>query len=474
MSGILARTLGGFGAVLPGGGGGGFDLLSLLVGGGGGGGAPILSSTGAPAGSLVMTQAGLGQVLPSGAVQLVSGGGGGGIGNVSSFIPNPSTLETGFNLLTGRGPSLFDYGSAFLAGGSNALSALQAGQAVVSGGQFISNAGELASLGIASPGTFGSAAGTAVSGASALSAAAGGVLAGIALGFTIYSGLQGAPTAQNIAMGAVSGAISGAALGGAAAAGAAYIAGAALAPATFGISLAVGAVAGALLGGGAAAMGKGGAAGRRPSPNERSAAVAQMAAGNLSAAIDAAQSLEDLQQILNMRWSPYNEVNIVAWDRDTHWVGAWTNGPPGAALALVKGNGEGGPPFPDVATMLADSRYLDFLEIQVGAGGSAVYRQDLTDKFKTKWADLLETFSNIPFGILESDRAAGLTRRTYLPFQQLYGLTPGAQQLFFSSDFYRRDLGATDDTIAWLMDRLREYSVRRDVDLTRQDFIFRG
>jgi hypothetical protein len=123
--------------------------------------------------------------------------------------------------------------------------------------------------------------------------------------------------------------------------------------------------------------------------------------------------------------------------------------------------------------MLADSRYLDFLEIQVGAGGSAVYRQDLTDKFKTKWADLLETFSNIPFGILESDRAAGLTRRTYLPFQQLYGLTPGAQQLFFSSDFYRRDLGATDDTIAFLIDRIREHSVRRDIDMTREDFIFR-
>jgi len=447
VSGLFSRALGGFGAFLPGGagGGGGFDLLSVLGFGGGGGGGPILSSTGAPAGGLVMTQAGLGQVLPSGAVKLVSGGAGGGVGDFSSFLPSPSTLQTGFNLVTGRGPSVFDFGTAFASGGANAIAALNAGQAVVSGGQFISNAGELAAAGISSPGVAG-ASSAGLTGA----AAASGVLAGIALGFTIFSGLQGAPTAMNIAIGTVSGGLSGAILGGA-------IGGIAGGPAGALVGGVIGAIAGGLLGGGSAALGKGGQ-GKKISAGERSAQIGAASAANLSSALDSAASIEDLVAIFNRQWAPHGEVQIVTdYQGVRYWAGDFDD-PPGA-LATVE--------------LMIIPEFLDALEIQVGQTGAPARRQDLIDKFRAKRDEILETLSNIPFGILESDRAAGLTRRTYAPFQTLYGLEKGTRQLFGSSEFYRQDLGGSDETIAWIMDRLREYSVRRDVDLNRQDFLFR-
>ena len=68
---------------------------------------------------------------------------------------------------------------------------------------------------------------------------------------------------------------------------------------------------------------------------------------------------------------------------------------------------------------------------------------------------------------------AGITRRTYLPFTQLYGMKPGTQQVLGSSELFRRDLGADDDTIAFLIQRIREVSVRKDIDLSREDFLFR-
>jgi len=74
--------------------------------------------------------------------------------------------------------------------------------------------------------------------------------------------------------------------------------------------------------------------------------------------------------------------------------------------------------------------------------------------------------------MIESDAAAGITRRTYLPFQKIYGLDPSKSALFASSDFYRQQLGADDNTVQFLFDRLREVSKARSlVDMTRQDFL---
>jgi len=443
MSGVLSNVFSGFRAVVPGvagGGGAGGDLLSLIGSAWGGG--QILSSTGAPAGSMVMTQAGLGQVMPSGAVRLVSDGAGGGVGDFSSFLPSPSTLQTGFDLVTGRGPSVFDFGTAFAAGGANAITALSSGQAVVSGGQFISNAGELALAGVSSPG----AAGASTSFGSAASA----VLAGAALGFTIYSGLQGEPTAMNIALGTISGALSGMMLG-------AYI-GSVFPGVGTAVGAIVGAIAGGLLGGGSAALGKGGQ-GKKISAGERSAQIGAASAANLSSALDQAASIEDLVAIFNRQWAPHGEVQILTtYQGVTYWAGDFDD-PPGA-LATVE--------------LMIIPEFLDALEIQVGQTGAPARRQDLIDKFRAKRDEILETLSNIPFGILESDRAAGLTRRTFLPFQELYKIPRGTQQLFGSSEFYRRDLGGDDATVDWLIDRLRERSVQRDVDLSLTDFLFRG
>jgi hypothetical protein len=354
---------GGLGAVVPG-------LGGLATGGGGGGGGILtaLLGSGTPgAGSIAGPSVGYGS--PGGSFSL-------------SNLPTPPVGSFG-------GGSLFS-GTNLGAMWNAPIGALFSSDVVFSGGQLISNAGELAAAGIESAGVAGASsfAGAGLTLAGAFTGAA----AGLGLGLTIYSALQGAPTIQNIAFSGAAGALSGAVLG--ATVGSIFPG---IGTVVGGI---VGAVAGGALGGGAAALGKGGAV-KRQTPNERSAQAAQLAAGNLSVAIDAATTLEQLQQILNMKWSPYNEVNIVAYARaGTHWIGRWTNGP-SPVLAIVKGNGESGPFFPDVSRMLSDPRYIDNLEIQVGAGGSAVYHQALTEKFQAKWWALLAAMAKAVFGFRE-------------------------------------------------------------------------
>src|SRR6266545_22898 len=357
-------------------------------------------------------QGGLGAAIP-GAGGLGGGGGGGGGGLVNLFQqgsgggPFASSVSGsaavpggGFSFSNLPTPPLSSFGSSLMPSSVQALLnfplvGIGSDFVALSGGQVISSASELALAGVESSGIAGSSA--AISAGATVGTALGGIAAGAALAFTIYSGLQGAPTAANITTGAITGMIAGGVLG---------------TLINFPIGTIVGALAGGLLGGGSAALGKGGAV-KKESPNERSARVAQIAAGNLSAAIDAASTLEELRGILNMRWSPYNEVNIVAYARaGTHWMGAWTNGP-STILALVKGNGEALTPFPPLEIMLDDPRYIDNLEIQVGAGGSAVYNQALTEKFQAKWRAILAKMAQGVFGFTENlDRAFNLVPDT--------------------------------------------------------------
>jgi hypothetical protein len=191
---------------------------------------------------------------------------------------------------------------------------------------------------------------------------------------------------------------------------------------------------------------------------ERSAEIGRRGAENLQSAISRATSIEDMVAIFNTRWAPNGEVQILTVYQGTlYWAGDQDD--PG-----------GQPATPELMVI---PEFLDALDIRVGQTGAPETNATLVTAFRAKRDELLETLSAIPFGILESDRGAGVTRRTYLPFQKIYGLEKGQQQLFGSSEFYRRDLGGEDDTIAFLLDRLREYSVRKDVDLTRTEFLFR-
>ncbi len=286
----------------------------------------------------------------------------------------------------------------------------------------------------------------AASGGLTVGGAATGVLAGIALGFTIYGGLRQERNFENIALNTVSGAASGAVLG------------AVIGSVVPGVGTAIGAVIGAIAGGAAAGGTTGLKAPRRPSSEDLSGRVAVQAADNLGNAIASATSIEDLVEIFNRRWAPHGEVRIATvFEGVTYDAGDFDD--PARAAATP--------------ALMVIPEFLDSLVITVGPTGRGERNQTLIDKFRGKRDELLETLSNIPFGILESDQAAGITRRTYLPFQELYRLQPGRNQLFGSGDLYRRDLGGDEATVAFLLDRLREYSVRRDIDIARQDFLYR-
>jgi hypothetical protein len=470
VSGLFAQALRGFsgalGVAAGSAGGSGFDLLNLFTGGGSGGGA-VLSPTGAPTGTLVMMPSGqLAQVTPTGGLQ----SGGIGLDTALGYLGSANQL---YGTVSGSGQSLTTQlgitGGGYLQAlgatpiasiGTSGLSAAVAttalGQSlgfytasggIVAGSSVAGGAAagglELASAGV-SGGAYGAGATSAAtlgySGASTVGSVAAGVLAGAALAYTIYSGLSQEPTAQNMAMNAVSGALSGAVLG------------TMIFP---GIGTVVGAVAGGLAGAFTTGLKYNG---KKLSADERSRMVGEAAAGNLSSAIDQAGSIEDLVTIFNTRWAPHGEVQIVTTYQGLYyWAGDWDD--PAANLATTQ--------------LMIIPEFLDALDIQVGSTGTPARRQDLVDKFRGKRDQLLEALSNVPIEVIESDRAAGITRRSYMPFTQIYGMKPGTQQIVSSSELLRRDLGADDETIAFLIQRIREVSVRKDVDISRQDFLFR-
>ena len=432
--------------------GGGF-LETLFGGGGSGGGGSILSPTGSPSGSLIMTQGGLGYVTPTGGVQAVGGGGTSiGLGN----IPTPPV-----------GSFLTSGGSSYLAavqatpisaiaqyGFATAVAQTQAGIALgfaVPGGTTLTVTGATAGAPLIVGGAGGSVggAGVATAGAAGLSAgaAASGVLAGVALGFTIYSALQGPPTAQNIALSAVSGAVSGAVLGG--------VLGTLISPGIGTIiGAGIGALAGGAAGGGAAALGK---EPKKATAGERSEAAAQIAAGNFSGAVDAAASIEDLVAIFNTKWSLYGELQVfTTYQGVFYWAGDFDDPPQAAATSAL----------------MIIPEFLDNLHVQVGQTGAPRERTDLADKFRAKRDSLLEILGNVPVGTYETDPLARVTRRSTFPVSQIYGMAPGSGQLGYSTELFKQDLQADDATVAFLIRRIREVGNKQDLDISRQDFLF--
>jgi hypothetical protein len=65
-----------------------------------------------------------------------------------------------------------------------------------------------------------------------------------------------------------------------------------------------------------------------------------------------------------------------------------------------------------------------------------------------------------------------VTRRSTFPISQIYNLRPGETTLTYSSELFRRDLGADDNTIEFLIRRIREVGNKRALDLSRTDFLF--
>jgi hypothetical protein len=230
------------------------------------GGETVLVPTGS-AGATVLAGAG--------AATTVGGVTAGGGGSLTSFL------------------SLFqDTGSAIRAFLNTPLSAVGASlfssDVVFSGGQLISNAGELAAQGIESAGVAGS---SSILGSSATIGSALGAVGAVAgLAFSIYSGLTGPPTAQNIASGAVSGALSGAMLG------------TLIYP---GVGTVIGAVAGGLLGGGAAALGKGGTGQTHAQRQQAEANRATSAASAVQGQVGATTSLQELYDLLTANNTGY-------------------------------------------------------------------------------------------------------------------------------------------------------------------------
>jgi hypothetical protein len=199
-------------------------------------------------------------------VTAAGGGAGGGGGFLSLFSDTTSAIKAFLNTpLSSVAPSLFGGGSATVSAGSTAF--------------------EMASLGEAGANIQAMAAGSGATIGSTLGAV--GALAGLA--FTVYNGLSGPPTAQNIASGAVSGALSGAMLG------------TMISP---GWGTVIGAIGGALVGGGAAAMGK-------EDPNikkQRQQAEINRAIGaaqGLGGAVQATNSLQELFDLLVANGSGY-------------------------------------------------------------------------------------------------------------------------------------------------------------------------
>jgi hypothetical protein len=397
----------------------------------------------------VQTAAGLGVLTPSGGIQLVTGGAGAsGFSAMNLPIPSPS-------LSFGGGASIFDSISAFGAAGMSGAAAVSSSLAVMSGGQFISSAGELAMLGLTAPGVAGAPVGLSsfFSAASPFLSAGAGALG---LGLTIFSALQGPPTFQNIAMSGVSGAMSGALLG-------------SVIP---GVGTVVGAIAGGLLGGGAGALGKGGRS-KKPSASARSLAAGQAGAQALSQAISSATTIAELADVLNRQWAPHGEVQVGS--NGFGWAGDWDDAASPEWLAAIARLRE-----PDIAS--TDPAFVETffrnLWVQVGQTGAVPLHPELTAQAQEKGLALLDAakrgLSAEAQGVFgfEEQVFGGVTRRTFLPTSPA-GLAQGAGQQIMVSRSLLEQLISDPDTLERVLRKLVEIDRDRDLGfLTTEEFGF--
>jgi hypothetical protein len=341
-------------------------------------------------------------------------------------LPSPSLFSGGGGLTVGS--SL----GAWAQGGLAGVSALGAGAAVISGGQLIHSGAELALIGAAAPGAAGAGAafGSTLAGLGPALGVAGGALG---LGFTVFTALQGPPTAANIATSAVSGALSGALIG------------TMIAP---GVGTVVGAIAGGLLGGGAAAFGKGGRA-KKPSAAARSAAQGQAGKQALLDAIHQAQTLEDLARIYNTRWSPFGEVQILTTGPDGRmwWAGDWDD-PPSHVF---------------VASDFLLPGVIDNTVVQVGQTGIVPRDEEATQALQDKARQIVDTLAGVLVAVGEP-LEGGVTRTTIVPFTErgsvVAGLAPGGATVMVQESSL---VGLSDDVKALLFQELARVAKDRDI-----------
>lgn len=278
----------------------------------------------------------------------------------------------------------------------------------------------------------------------------------IGLGLTIFNALQGPPTPLNVISSGASGALSGALIG----------------SAFPGPGTVIGAIAGGILGGGAALFGKGGR-GRKPSAAARSAQEAQTGASNLSAAIDRAQTLQDMVQVLNTVWTPFDQVIILAYADGPPRIGTASGSVSDRVLAQVRAS-DRSHPF-TVGGFLTDPRFIENLSIQVGAVGSPVHDEALTAKARDKLRALTGQLSGIQVGFEEflaeapgalvpAFGARTIVRTTIRPATRLEEAR--GQQLFIAPGILA---GLTDDQAEQLLRQLAEVDADRSINILTRD-----
>lgn len=390
-----------------------FRTLSGTLGGGGGGGLAAL-----------VPGLGLGGGLLTGA----AGAGGGGISDAALYSQAAaieSTVMGGGGAYPGFSaaslPSTFTFGGAlnrFAISPSMSYLATPSTSAGVFGGAGL---------------TYGQALG-----------AAGGVLG---LGLTIYSALQGPPTAQNIATSAASGAISGAVI--AAALGAT------------GWGLVIGVIAGAILGGGAAAFGKGEdveATQRRQQRNQRRAR----------------EILQELANVVSNTLDPEEAARVRISSGNT--AGGLIRR---IAEGQVAGRFAGGP-----WNWPADTKYQKLVDVLAALGiaseelpkqggrrglegvgellaaGGVDFARQILDRALDRLAQVEQLLARSPFFFEEA--LDGVTRRTFLQSTDLGRSRATGQQLQISPDLLALLLN-DDDAVELVLRRLR--AVDRDRDL---------
>jgi len=332
--------------------------------------------------------------------------------------------------------------------------ALTSPDVVFSGGQMITNAGELAMAGQASAGVAGQ---SAAQGAGlSLGAAAGGALAIAGLGLTIYTGLAGqpgGPNATSITTGAVSGAASGAMIG--------FYVSTALGYSDWGVGVAIGAIAGALIGGGAAAAGKDTTASQ--AREKREAGRATGAAQQMVDEIREAATPEMLYAIIASWGSGYSggthTVAIVVQVKGVTGVGPGT----GASDAPVVGLPN--PTF-RVATLdeLLEHAQDITASVQAGVAPSMLSQanQAVVSAIQSKIGELM---ANAGIEVSSSQMLTADVRRTTSVPGTLASRLPAGQLDITAQSL----LGMSDDQKAAFLKELRRVDAERSLRILARD-----
>jgi len=281
-----------------------------------------------------------------------------------------------------------------------------------------------------------------VSGGSYAGVGGGAALGTVGAGIGFLASLYGAYQTRSAGYGAATGAVGG------------LVAGATIGSIYPGVGTALGAVvgliAGAALGAGAGSLG--GKQGRPGHPNlERSLQWADTAARQFAAALNEAESGEQLLGALNYRWAPNREFIIIATASD----GSERRPDLGQSFAYAD---------------LFDPAILASIVVYVGQTGGATPNQQLTQGVRDKIQQIVQAEGGILSGYRET--GPGLTRTTFEPFAARIRSPLSGQAFFFSTET-ARNMGASDASIAGIIRELTRVNSQQDIlpDLTAERFL---